>query len=153
DLYLARAVAGRRQLVFLVGEPGIGKTSVADAFQRSAVRNPTVRVARGHSVEGFGGKEAYYPIFEALSQLVRGDARPLVLNTLATHAPTWLVQFPHLVESEQQATLHHRTLGTTRDRMVRELCEALEAITQSLTLVFILEDLHWVDHLTLDFIS
>jgi DNA-binding winged helix-turn-helix (wHTH) protein/tetratricopeptide (TPR) repeat protein len=153
DCYLARAVAGRRQLVFVVGEPGIGKTSLADAFERSAVRNPTVRVARGQSVEGFGGKEAYYPIFEALSQLVRGDARSLVLNTLATHAPTWLVQFPHLVQTEQQAALQRQTLGATRERMVRELCEALEAITQSLALVLILEDLHWVDHSTLDFIS
>ena len=153
DRCLARAMAGRRQLVFVVGEPGIGKTSLADAFERSAVRNPTVRVARGQSVEGFGGKEAYYPIFEALNHLVRGEARRLLISTLATHAPTWLVQFPHLMPVGQQATLQRQTLSATRERMVRELCEALEAITQSLTLVLILEDLHWVDHSTLDFIS
>jgi tetratricopeptide (TPR) repeat protein len=153
DRCLASAAAGRRQLVFVVGEPGIGKTSLADTFERSAVRNPTVRVARGQSVEGFGGQEAYYPIFEALTQLVRSDARSLLINTLATHAPTWLVQFPQLIQAEQRATFERQTFGATRERMVRELCEALEAITKSLTLVLILEDLHWSDHSTLDFIS
>ncbi len=33
-----------------------------------------VLVARGQSVEGFGGKEPYYPILEALAQLARGPA-------------------------------------------------------------------------------
>ena len=44
-------------------------------------------------------------------------------------------------------------LGATRERMVRELCEALEVITQKVPLVLILEDLHWVDHSTLDVMS
>ena len=37
--------------------------------------------------------------------------------------------------------------------MVRELCEALEVLTQTVPLVLILEDLHWVDNCTLDIIS
>ena len=37
--------------------------------------------------------------------------------------------------------------------MVREICEALEAISETLALVLILEDLHWVDHSTVDLIS
>ena len=37
--------------------------------------------------------------------------------------------------------------------MVREICEALEFISTQKPLVLILEDLHWVDPSTLDFIS
>ena len=37
--------------------------------------------------------------------------------------------------------------------MVRELCEALEVLTQTVPLVLILEDLHWADNCTLDIIS
>src|SRR4029453_4499335 len=44
-------------------------------------------------------------------------------------------------------------LGATRERMVREICEALEIITAQHPLVLCLEDLHWVDPSTLDFIS
>src|SRR5215470_17718941 len=153
DAHLNCALRGQRQVVFVVGEAGIGKTSLVDAFQQTSAGAPAVFVARGQSVEGFAGKEAYYPIFEALSQLVRGPAKTLVLNALATHAPTWMVQFPSLLQEEQRARLHSETLGATPERMVRELCEALEVITKSVTLVLILEDLHWADHSTLDFIS
>jgi DNA-binding winged helix-turn-helix (wHTH) protein/tetratricopeptide (TPR) repeat protein len=153
DGYLRNTLRGQRQLVFVVGEPGIGKTSLVDAFQRACATIDGVAVARGQSVEGFGGKEAYYPILEALGQLARSPSGSLVINTLTTTAPTWLIQFPSLIRTEQQATLRREILGATRDRMVRELCEALEIITQKLALVIVLEDLHWVDHSTLDVIS
>jgi len=44
-------------------------------------------------------------------------------------------------------------LGSTPGRMVREICEALEAMTAQGTLIMVLEDLHWVDNSTLDVIS
>ena len=153
DRYLSAALGGTRQVAFVVGEPGIGKTSLVDAFQRLSTSTSDVVVARGQSVEGFGGKEAYYPLLEAIGQLARGPSRSLVVDTLAAHAPTWLVQFPSLVRPEQQASLQREMLGTTRERMVRELCEALEVITEKVPLVLILEDLHWVDPSTLDVIS
>ena len=153
DRFLTTALSGRRQVVFVVGEPGIGKTSLVDAFQHASAAKARVTVARGQSVEGFGGKEPYYPVLEAIGELARGPSKTLVVNTLTTIAPTWLIQFPSLIRVEQQAALQREILGATRDRMVRELCEALEVITQTIPLVLILEDLHWVDHSTLDVIS
>jgi DNA-binding winged helix-turn-helix (wHTH) protein len=119
--YFAQALAGRRHVIFVVGESGIGKTSVADAFQRISVTvdGVSVAVARGQSVEGFGGKEPYYPLLEAIGQLARGPLRTLVVDTLATYAPTWLIQFPSLMRPEQQAALQREILGATRERMVR----------------------------------
>ncbi len=153
DEYLRNALHGRHQVVFVSGETGIGKTSLVDAFQLRTGHTPTTRIVRGQSVEGFGGKEAYYPIFEALGQLARGNSSGDVVNTLTKHAPTWIVQLPSLVRPNQYAALKREILGATRGRMVRELCEALEVITQNETLVLILEDLHWADHSTLDLIS
>lgn len=103
--HLQQALDGRRQLVFVGGEPGIGKTIVVDEFQRMTENGSGVRVARGQSVEGFGGKEAYYPIFEALGQLTRGTDTKSFVDVLASHAPTWLIQFPSLVKTVQRATL------------------------------------------------
>ena len=153
DSHLAKALRGQRQIVFVSGEAGIGKTRLVDVFQVHAEKLDDVRVTRGQAVEGFGGKEAYYPIFEALSQLAHGPAGTRVVNALAKHAPTWLVQFPSLVRPEQYAGLQREVLGATRERMVRELCKALEVISDTITLVFILEDLHWVDHSTVDLFS
>ena len=114
-------------------------------FSAPRRRTAGVSVARGQSVEGFGGKEPYYPLLEALGQLARRPAENRVVDLLARHAPTWLIQFPSLVREEQQAGLHREILGATRERMVRELCEALEVMTQTDPLVLILEiSIGWI---------
>ena len=153
DRCLMQALEGRRQVVFVVGEPGVGKTSLVDAFQHASAAIGGVAVARGQSVEGFGGKEAYYPLLEAMGRLARGRLRSLVVDTFTTCAPTWLIQLPSLLPPEQHAALQRELLGASRERMVRELCEALEVLTHSVPLVLILEDLHWADNCTLDIIS
>ena len=67
-------------------------------------------------------------MLESLGQLIRNpDGNPLV-QTIAKHAPTWLIQFPALVKAEQRDALQREILGATRERMVREICEALLSI-------------------------
>jgi DNA-binding winged helix-turn-helix (wHTH) protein/tetratricopeptide (TPR) repeat protein len=151
--YLKKSMHGHRQVVFVSGETGIGKTALVDAFQLIAANLPSVRIVRGQCIEGFGGKEAYYPIFEALAELARASSGGDVVANLARHAPTWIIQFPSLVPPDQYASIKQQAIGATRDRMVRELCEALEVITDSDGLVIILEDLHWADHSTIDLLS
>jgi DNA-binding winged helix-turn-helix (wHTH) protein len=78
--YLGKARRNERQVVFITGEAGIGKTALADEFQRRArVDAPDVRIARGQCVEGYGGTEAYYAVLEALavvSRIRRRVSRP-----------------------------------------------------------------------------
>ncbi|HTR37560.1 MAG TPA: AAA family ATPase [Bryobacteraceae bacterium] len=144
---------GQRQIVFVTGEPGIGKTTLVDEFQRQASAAAPIRVARGQCVEGYGGKEAYYPVLEALSSLCRGTEGDSVVRILGAQAPTWLVQFPALVRREQREMLQREIQGATRQRMLREICEALETITSEKPLLLVLEDLNWTDPSTVDFIS
>src|SRR5262249_13396956 len=151
DDALNSALLGRRQIVFVTGEPGIGKTTLADAFQQRAARH--ARIARGQCVEGFAGKEAYYPLLEAVGQLIRGPDSAGAVQTLAARAPTWVIQFPTLVQPAQRLALHRDILGATRERMVREICEALEQLTLTTPVILVLEDVHWVDTSTLDVLS
>ncbi|PWU07044.1 MAG: hypothetical protein C5B51_10895 [Terriglobia bacterium] len=150
---LRRAVSGQRQILFVTGEAGIGKTSLVDSFQERRKSDSTIQWARGQCVEGFGGKEAYYPVLEALGWLLRAPGGASIVETLRAHAPTWLIQFPFMVKPEQRAALLQQILGATRERMVRELCEALGVLTSANPIVLILEDLQWVDDSTLDLIS
>ena len=150
---LQNVLAGRRQVVFVTGEAGIGKTTLVDAFQQQAVRHPDLRIARGQCIEGFGGIEAYYPMLEAIGSLFQGAEDSSLIQTITKRAPTWLIQFPGLVKPEQREFLQREILGSTRERMVREICEALEGIASQTPLLVILEDLHWVDPSTLDLIS
>jgi len=147
------AMLGERQIVFVSGEAGIGKTALVDAFEYQARQSPGVVIARGQCIEGYGGKEAYYPMLEALRGLCRGPAAQLVIEALSVSAPTWLVQFPSLVRREQRDMLQREILGATRERMLREISEALELITAQVMLVLVFEDLQWVDDATVDLIS
>jgi predicted ATPase/DNA-binding winged helix-turn-helix (wHTH) protein len=150
---LLKSLSGRRQIVFVTGEAGIGKSALVDEFQRQHAVSSLVRVARGQCLEGYSGKEAYYPVLEALGSLCRGPEGEQTVQILAEHAPTWLVQFPFLLKRQQRDTLQREISGATGERMLRELADALELITASSPLLLILEDLHWVDHSTVDLIS
>src|SRR5262245_26147403 len=72
---------------------------------------------------------------------------------LGQYAPTWLAQLPWLLSDAEQERLQRQALGTTPGRMVRELAEAVDALTAERPLVLWLEDLHWSDYSTLDVLS
>src|SRR6202022_69785 len=151
---LHHAAKGERQIVFITGEAGIGKTALVEEFRRQlAATALSLRIARGQCVEGYGGKEAYYPMLEALGRLCAGAEGEALVRVLAAHAPTWLVQFPALLKDEHRETLQREILGATRERMLREIGEALETITAESPLLLLLEDLQWVDPSTVDLIS
>jgi DNA-binding winged helix-turn-helix (wHTH) protein len=148
------ALSGERQIVFVTGEPGIGKTALAEEFQRRvAVSGQFVRIAHGQCVEGYGSKEAYGPMLDALGQLCRGPQAEPIIQILSTDAPTWLVQLPALLTRERRDMLQREILGATRERMVREIGDALDSITAETALLLVFEDLHWVDDSTVDLIS
>jgi DNA-binding winged helix-turn-helix (wHTH) protein/predicted ATPase len=139
---------GRRQVAFVTGEPGIGKSTLVEAFSGEVERGRAGRVARGQCLEQRGAPEPYLPIFDALDRLCRDDGEALGL--LSRLAPTWLVQMPALVDPGDRADLEHRALGGTTERMLREAAEALEAVASDRPLVLVLEDLHWADPSTVD---
>jgi predicted ATPase len=97
--------------------------------------------------------EAYLPVLEALGRLGRQPGGESVVALLARQAPTWLVQMPSLVDPAGLERLREAALGATRERMLREMVEALEALSHDQPLVLLLEDLHWSDPSTLDLLA
>jgi DNA-binding winged helix-turn-helix (wHTH) protein/tetratricopeptide (TPR) repeat protein len=148
---LARAMSGTRQVVFVIGEGGIGKTSVVDSFLARVERQRTAWIARGQCMEHAGGAEAYLPVLDALGRLARAPEREPLMALLRRYAPTWLAQMPALVDERE--ALKHEIFGATPERMLREIAEALEALTATTPLVLFLDDLHWSDDATLDFVG
>lgn len=151
--YLAKALQGERQLVFVTGEAGIGKTSLVRAFLRQVAATDTVAIGRGQCIEHFGPGEAYLPVLEALGRLCRAPRGAFLLDWMKQHAPTWLVQMPALLDQTDQEVLQSRVQDSTRARMLREMSEGIEILSQQTPFILVLEDLHWSDASTLNLLA
>ncbi|GGF32151.1 hypothetical protein GCM10011611_42880 [Aliidongia dinghuensis] len=150
---LERAASGEPQVVFITGEPGIGKTALVQHFLTQALSRHDLAVAQGHCIEGFAGVEPYYPVLEALGDLCRGRGRATVVRTILELAPSWATQMPAEISHGQRATLRQQIVPDPQSRMVREACSLFDALATDQSLVLVLEDLHWADFATIDFLS
>ena len=151
--WLERALRGERQLVFVTGEPGIGKTTLVNAAVEQAAASQRVRVARGQCLEQYGAGEAYLPVLDGFSRLARGPDGERIVALLRQHAPEWLIEFPALLSAGDRELLQRHVSGSTREHRLRKLADAIEAITAEDPLIFVLEDLHWSDPSTLDLVA
>ena len=88
---LAAAHAGRRQLVFITGEAGIGKTAVVQTFVEGQ-SGTDLWLAQGRCIEQYGPGEAHLPILEALEQLARQTGPAEFVEVFSRYAPSWLAQ-------------------------------------------------------------
>jgi tetratricopeptide (TPR) repeat protein len=149
---LQAARSGRGGLVTIAGEPGLGKSTLLQAFLgQLGASLPDVMVALGRCSEHFGESEAYLPFFDALGGLLAGATRETVERTVRAAAPTWAAQLPVLAPSPGNAA--PEGAARLRDRMPRELGDALGRLAAERPLVIALEDLHWADSASIDLLS
>jgi predicted ATPase len=144
---------GQRQVGFISGDAGIGKTALVEAFVAQVAAATPVWVGHGQCMKQYGPGEAYLPVLEALGRLCRGPEGAHFLAWLRQHAPSWLAQMPALLSDADRDTFQQRARDLTQTRMLRELAEALESLTAQQPLILILEDLHWSDGATLEWLA
>ncbi|MGH8616033.1 MAG: AAA family ATPase, partial [Gammaproteobacteria bacterium] len=149
---LERAQCGERQVVLITGEAGIGKTTVAERFLEPMAERG-VGVLLGRCIEHYGAGEALMPVLEVLERCCRATGGSGLIARLRHWAPTWLAQMPRLLGAQEHEELQREIVGATKERMLREFVVTLEALSQEIPLVLVLEDLHWSDAATLDAIS
>lgn len=151
DRMTRRALAGQRQIAFVTGEAGIGKT----AFLAKAIEHLTGQgfdLLYGRCTERFGTDEVFLPLIDALVTRYRADGSEL-LPALRAYAPTWMLQLPGVIDATERAAFQDEIFGATRERMLREFCDLVEALSANRLWVLVLEDLHWSDFATLDVLS
>jgi DNA-binding winged helix-turn-helix (wHTH) protein/tetratricopeptide (TPR) repeat protein len=176
-----KALNGERQVVFVTGEAGIGKTALVESFlsgvqsheafrvstsPKSKIQSPKLRtpnselsltpdpwLARGQCIEHYGTGEPYLPIFEALGRLCRGPEGAQFVTLLRQDAPTWLMQMPSLVGEDDREALRRQTVEASQQRMLREFADVMEMASAQVPVILVVEDLHWSDTATLDSLS
>jgi DNA-binding SARP family transcriptional activator len=138
------AFAGRGRLVLLVGEPGIGKSRLADELIAHA-RARRARVLVGRCWEA-GGAPAYWPWVQSLRAYIRGTDREVLaaqLGSGAASAGQLLHElrelFPDLPEPPELEP------ESARFRLFEALATLLRNAAAERPLVLVLDDLHAAD--------
>jgi tetratricopeptide (TPR) repeat protein len=107
----------------------------------------------GRCTERFGTDEVFLPLIDALVTRCRTTDGAELLTAIRAHAPTWMLQIPGVIDATEHAAFQREMFGATRERMSREFCDLVEALSASRPWVIVLEDLHWSDFATLDVLS
>src|SRR5215472_10997779 len=126
---------GQRQIGFIVGEPGIGKTALVDTFVAQMSATEDIWVGHGQCIDHYGAGEAYLPVLEALGRLCRGPQGAPLIPLLRQYAPSWLVHLPALLAPGDREHLESTASSVTPARMLRELADVLEVLTTTHPLV------------------
>jgi DNA-binding winged helix-turn-helix (wHTH) protein/tetratricopeptide (TPR) repeat protein len=153
--YFDQASRGRGCLVCLSGEPGIGKTTLAETLLTTVTANYPCRIAVGRCSERFAGTEAYLPILEGFDSLLRSgtDDAPAVL--LRETAPSWFAEMPPMLVAAQPPgmELPPEARAATQERRKREFVAFLESVTHDRPLLLFFDDLHWADPSSVDLLA
>ena len=146
------ATDGKRRLVFLNGEPSIGKTALIERFL-AKIRHPKFAVLRARCLQLNGTVEPFLPLLEALELRCREPCGKSLIDCLHKIAPTWLYQMLNVLEPEEVATLQPKVSHINTGRMLREGADFFEKLGTESTLILILDNSHWSDEFTLDLLN
>lgn len=139
----AEASAGRGRMVCLAGEPGIGKTSIAEAFLAEVAAGPEPAwIARGRCSERLAGGDAYLPLLEALDSLLGAPDGDGVADRMRSVAPAWLEQL--------RPSPAERGAPPSQERLKREVTGFFAALASAKPGVLFIDDLQWADESTAD---
>jgi tetratricopeptide (TPR) repeat protein len=141
------AIAGRGRLFLISGEPGIGKTWLADEVARHAVERG-MWVAWGRCWEG-GGAPAYWPWVQGLRSILvypdRTRARPPLVS------PEIGQLIPELSSETNRPTSSDP--DQARFRLFDGIATMLKDVARSQPLVLIFDDLHEADQDSLEMLK
>jgi hypothetical protein len=146
-----RALAGERQVVFVIGEAASAKTTLVDEFfERSPSPRPSSWRAASASSSVAPASRISPSSKHSNGCAVRPPGRRWSTCCGATRRHG-SCSFPGCSMPAECEALERRLGTSTRDRMLREMATLVAAVPAPLVLV--LEDLHWSDDSTVDLIA
>jgi DNA-binding CsgD family transcriptional regulator/tetratricopeptide (TPR) repeat protein len=146
---LERAAGGRPAFAFIGGESGVGKTRLLHEFEARAGEGGA-RVLLGQCLELGGAQIPYAPLVAALRPLARGLAAAEA-ETLPAATRNALAEL--LPELGGTGTRPEEEPHARQGRLFEALLALLERLGRSGPVLVAIEDLHWADGATRDFIT
>ncbi|HET8631311.1 MAG TPA: AAA family ATPase [Thermomicrobiales bacterium] len=150
--HLDAARAGQGRLVLLHGEPGIGKSRLLEEFGRlAASRGARALTARCYELER---DLPYAPIADALGRFLRERADPAeVAPALGPWGPQLTAVLPSLRDLVPGLPRHQPLRpDAERSALLAGLTHLLSSLGRSAPLALLLDDLHWADASTVQWL-
>ncbi len=142
------AIAGRGRLFLISGEPGIGKTRLAEELAADAASRG-MRVVWGRCWEG-GGAPAYLPWVDVLRTLILSESRDRERHSAL---PAEIAQLIPELSSETTMPRVSADPQQARFRLFDAVATLLKQLARSVPLLVILDDLHEADHSSLELLK
>jgi DNA-binding CsgD family transcriptional regulator/tetratricopeptide (TPR) repeat protein len=141
-----RMLAGRRQLVLISGEPGIGKTRCAEAL--ADVAEDQGALVLWGSCREEAGAPPYWPWVQIIRAYVDASSLDEVRFNMGTAAKDIAAFIPELIDSS-----HHTPqtpgaiadVGAARFRTLDAIRHFFHQATQQVPITLLLDNLHWAD--------
>jgi DNA-binding CsgD family transcriptional regulator/tetratricopeptide (TPR) repeat protein len=144
---LAETAGGRAQMAFVTAESGMGKTRLVDELAERARADGT-RVLFGECIELGAGELPYAPIVGALRPLARNQDP--VLDAIGSARAELAQLLPELGEARRRS--NDLGAATPQARLFEALLALLERLGRDAPVLLVVEDLHWADRSTRDFL-
>ncbi|HEX2154487.1 MAG TPA: AAA family ATPase [Acidimicrobiia bacterium] len=138
----SEVMTGVRRLVFIAGEPGIGKTASAAAWSRTVYDEGALVVAGRCAPEAV---IPYQPFIEILHQILADPGGLAAVAGLGSPASELCRLVPDLAGSLPARTTVQAEPGTERYLLYEAVVSALYRIAEAFPVVAVLDDLHWAD--------
>ncbi|WP_157372967.1 AAA family ATPase [Agromyces sp. Root81] len=151
DEHLDEVRAGAPFTVIIGGEAGIGKTRLVREFQRSLPSD--VRLLAGQCVDLGSVAAPYAPVKAALRTLIADIGPERVLEAAGPGRAALAALLPELAASDPDAAATAAAapagIGAATGQLHEGIAVLLETVSRERPVVFVIEDLHWVDAATL----
>ena len=153
---LEKARSGSGQVVGIVGEAGVGKSRIILEMRHMF---PDYAYLEGRCLH-YGGSMAYLPLLDILRSYfgIKEGEREYLINKkmeekLASLGATLISPFQDLLSLEPDDAYHHLEPNQKRERIFEALRDLFIRESQQGPLVLIIEDLHWIDKTSEEFVD
>jgi class 3 adenylate cyclase len=157
-----RARSGKGQLVLLAGEPGVGKSRVLRALREKLAED--VAILWQYQCSPYFSNSALYPVLDSLERALhyhRDEAPASKLDKLERlleqygRPPLDANLIGHLLSLpvESRYSRLSMTAQKQKEETLRALSDMVRAAANARPLLILLEDLHWADTTTVEWID
>ena len=147
---LAQARAGAGALALVAGDAGLGKSRLIGELARGAERDG-MTVMLGECLPLGDGELPYAPIMTALRSLLRNGDRERVEAWLSSGRSELAVLLPEL--ASESAIPGPPPSQLSQGQLFEQLLAVLRAAAAETPLMLVIEDFHWADRSTRDFLA